>query len=58
MRTVEGSIEALNNGFHLVFTTVAIVVAISAIEAFVAIKKPNAAGGNEEEEEVEKEKLV
>jgi predicted MFS family arabinose efflux permease len=54
-----GSIEALNNGFHLAFTTAAIVAAISAIVAFVAIKKPNAGGGNEEEEEeVEKEKLV
>jgi EmrB/QacA subfamily drug resistance transporter len=47
------SIEALNNGFHLALIIAAIVVAISAIVAFVAIKKPNATGGKKEEEEEE-----
>jgi EmrB/QacA subfamily drug resistance transporter len=47
------SIETLNNGFHLAFIIAAIVVAISAIVAFVAIKKPNATGGKKEEEEEE-----
>lgn len=45
-----GSIDALNNGFHLAFITAAIVAAISAIVAFVVIKKPNAGGGKKEEE--------
>jgi predicted MFS family arabinose efflux permease len=43
-----GSIEALNNGFHLAFITAAIVAAISAIVAFVVIKKPNTSGVKEE----------
>jgi MFS family permease len=47
-----GSIEALNNGFHLAFIIAAIVAAISAIVAFVAIKKHNTTGGKKEEEEV------
>src|ERR671910_3506572 len=34
-----GSIEALNNGFHLAFITAAIVAAIAAIVAVMAIKK-------------------
>src|SRR5919107_3201098 len=51
------SIDALNNGFHLAFITAAIVAAISAIVAFVAIKKPNAGGGKKEEEE-EKEVIA
>ena len=44
-----GSIDALNNGFHLAFTAAAIVAGIAGIVAFVAIKKPNISGGNEEE---------
>jgi predicted MFS family arabinose efflux permease len=44
------SIDALNNGFHLAFITAAVVAAISAIVAFVAIKKSNAGGGKKEEE--------
>jgi predicted MFS family arabinose efflux permease len=44
-----GSIDALNNGFHLAFTAAAIVAAIAAIVAFVAIKKPSMSGGKEEE---------
>jgi EmrB/QacA subfamily drug resistance transporter len=44
-----GSIDAINNGFHLAFTAAAIVAAISAIVAFVAIKKPNASGAKEGE---------
>jgi EmrB/QacA subfamily drug resistance transporter len=47
------SIDALNNGFHLAFITAAVVAAISAIGAFVAIKKPNAGGGKKGEEEKE-----
>jgi EmrB/QacA subfamily drug resistance transporter len=47
------SIDALNNGFHLAFITAALVAAISAIVAFVAIKKPNAGGGKKKEEEKE-----
>lgn len=43
-----GSIDALNNGFHLAFMTAAIIPAIAAIVAFVAIKKPNRSGGKEE----------
>ena len=51
------SMDALNNGFHLAFITAAVVAAISAIVAFVAIKKPNAGGGKKEEEE-EKEVIA
>jgi sugar phosphate permease len=47
------SMDALNNGFHLAFITAAVVAAISAIVAFVAIKKPNADGEKKEEEEKE-----
>jgi predicted MFS family arabinose efflux permease len=47
-----GSIDALNNGFHLAFTAAAIVTVIAAIVAFVAIRKPNTSGGKKEEEEV------
>jgi EmrB/QacA subfamily drug resistance transporter len=35
-----GSIDALNNGFHLAFITAAVVAAIAAIVAFVVIKNP------------------
>jgi EmrB/QacA subfamily drug resistance transporter len=45
-----GSIDALNNGFHLAFVTAAIVAAVAAIVAVVAIKKANAPGGKEKEE--------
>jgi MFS family permease len=38
------SIDALNNGFHLAFIAAAVLAAISAIVAFVAIKKPSAGG--------------
>jgi sugar phosphate permease len=44
-----GSIDALNNGFHLAFTAAAIVAGIAGIVAFVAIKKPSMSGGKEEE---------
>jgi EmrB/QacA subfamily drug resistance transporter len=44
-----GSIDALNNGFHLAFITAAIVAGIAGIVAFVAIKKPSISGGKEEE---------
>src|SRR3712207_1614706 len=47
-----GSIDALNNGFHLAFITAAIVAAIAAIMAVMAIKKPNTPGGKEKEEVV------
>ena len=47
-----GSIEALNNGFHLAFITAAIVAAIAAIVAVMAIKKHNTPGGKEKEEVV------
>jgi EmrB/QacA subfamily drug resistance transporter len=43
-----GSIDALNNGFHLAFMTAAIVAAIASIVAFVAVRKPNISGGKEE----------
>jgi EmrB/QacA subfamily drug resistance transporter len=45
-----GSIDALNNGFHLAFVSAAIVVAVAAIMAVMAIKKPNTPGGKEKEE--------
>jgi len=51
------SMDALNNGFHLAFIAAAVVAAISAIVAFVAIKKPSAGDGKKEEEE-EKEVIV
>jgi EmrB/QacA subfamily drug resistance transporter len=47
-----GSIDALNNGFHIAFVTAAIVAAVAAIMAATAIKKRDTAGGKE------KEKLV
>jgi hypothetical protein len=47
-----GSVDALNNGFHLAFAAAAIVAGIAAIVAFVAIKKPSISGRKEEEEMV------
>jgi EmrB/QacA subfamily drug resistance transporter len=47
-----GSIDALNNGYHLAFTIAAIVAAIAAIVAYVAIRKPNSSSGKEEKEVV------
>jgi EmrB/QacA subfamily drug resistance transporter len=47
-----GSIDALNNGYHLAFTAAAIVAAIAAIVAFIAIRKPNTSSGKEEKEAV------
>src|ERR671919_812267 len=47
-----GSIDALNNGYHLAFTIAAIVAAIAAIVAFVAIRKPNSYSGKKDEKEV------
>jgi EmrB/QacA subfamily drug resistance transporter len=47
-----GSINALNNGFHLAFVTAAIVAAVAAIVTVVAIKKPNTPGGKEKEEKL------
>jgi EmrB/QacA subfamily drug resistance transporter len=44
-----GSIDALNNGFHLAFTAAAIVAAIAAIVAFVTIRNPNTSGGKDDE---------
>src|SRR5215216_4344808 len=44
-----GSIDALNNGFHLAFTAAAAVAAIAAIVAFAAIRNPNTSGGKKEE---------
>jgi EmrB/QacA subfamily drug resistance transporter len=44
-----GSIDALNNGFHLAFTAAAAVAAIAAIVAFVTIRNPNTSGGKKEE---------
>jgi EmrB/QacA subfamily drug resistance transporter len=40
-----GSIDALNNGFHLAFTA----AAIAAIVAFVTIRNPNTSGGKDDE---------
>lgn len=45
-----GSIDTLNNGFHLAFVTAAIVTAVAAIIAVIAIKKRKTAGGKEKEE--------
>ena len=47
-----GSIDALNNGFHLAFITAAIVAGIAAVVAFVATKKPSISGGKEKKQEV------
>jgi EmrB/QacA subfamily drug resistance transporter len=47
-----GSIDALNNGYHLAFTIAAIVAAIAAIVTYVAIREPNSYGGKEEKKEV------
>jgi MFS family permease len=44
-----GSIDALNNGYHLAFTIAAIVAAIAAIVAYVAIREPNPSGEKKEE---------
>src|SRR5918999_74791 len=46
-----GSIDALNNGYHLAFTIAAIVAAIAAIVAYVAIREPNSYGGEGEKKE-------
>ena len=48
-----GSIEALNNGFHLAFITAAIVAAIAAIVAVIAIKRLNTPRGKEKKREEE-----
>jgi EmrB/QacA subfamily drug resistance transporter len=45
-----GSIDALNNGFHLAFVSAAIMAAVAAIMAVMAIKRPNTPGGKEKEE--------
>jgi len=47
-----GSIDALNNGFHLAFTAAAIVAGIAGIVAFLSIKKPSRSSGKEKEQEV------
>jgi EmrB/QacA subfamily drug resistance transporter len=47
-----GSIDALNNGYHLAFTIAAIVAAIAAIVAYVAIREPNSSGEKNEDKEV------
>jgi EmrB/QacA subfamily drug resistance transporter len=47
-----GSIDALNNGFHLAFITAAIVAAVAAIVAAVAIKKSNTSSGKEKDKAV------
>jgi EmrB/QacA subfamily drug resistance transporter len=47
-----GSINALNNGYHLAFTIAAIVAAIAAIVAYVAIREPNSSGEKKEKEVV------
>jgi EmrB/QacA subfamily drug resistance transporter len=47
-----GSIDALNNGFHLAFITAAIVAAIAAIVAVMTIRKPNTPRGKKKEEVV------
>jgi EmrB/QacA subfamily drug resistance transporter len=47
-----GSIDALNNGYHLAFTIAAIVAAIAAIVAYVTIREPNSSGEKKEEKEV------
>ncbi len=47
-----GSIDALNNGYHLAFIIAAMMAAIAAIVAYVAIRKPNSSSGKEKKEEV------
>jgi MFS family permease len=47
-----GSIDALNNGYHLAFTIAAVVAAIAAIVAYVAIREPNSSSEKKEEKEV------
>lgn len=47
-----GSIDALNNGYHLAFTIAAIVAAIAAIVAYVAIREANSSGEKKEDKEV------
>src|ERR671915_2040114 len=46
-----GSINALNNGYHLAFTIAAIVAAIAAIVGYVAIREPNSSGEKKEEKQ-------
>src|ERR671916_532159 len=48
-----GSIDALNNGYHLAFTIAAIVAAIAAIVAYVAIREPNSSDEKKEEKQEE-----
>jgi EmrB/QacA subfamily drug resistance transporter len=47
-----GSVDALNSDYHLAFTIAAIVAAISAIVAYVAIRKPHSSSGKEKKEVV------
>jgi EmrB/QacA subfamily drug resistance transporter len=47
-----GSIDALNNGYHLAFTIAAIVAAIAGIVAYVAIRESNSSSEKEEKEVV------
>ena len=47
-----GSIDAVNNGFHLAFIVTAVVAATAAIVAFVAIKTPMESSRKEEGEVV------
>jgi EmrB/QacA subfamily drug resistance transporter len=44
-----GSIDAINNGFHLAFIAASIVAAVAALVAFVAIKKPSLSGRKKKE---------
>jgi MFS family permease len=44
-----GSIDVINNGFHLAFIAASIVAAVAALVAFVAIKKPSLSGRKKEE---------
>ena len=46
-----GSIDALNNGYHLAFTIAAIVAAIAAIVAYVVIREPNSSDEKKEEKQ-------
>ena len=46
-----GSIDALNNGYHLACTIAAIFAAIAAIVAYVAIREPNSSGDKKEEKQ-------
>jgi EmrB/QacA subfamily drug resistance transporter len=45
-----GSIDAVNNGFHLAFIAAAVVAATTAIVAFVAIRNPREPSRKKEEE--------